>query len=138
MQIYKDWFGKKLRELRLKAGYNTQGEFAEDMNVQTPTVSRWETGEDSPGDERLPKICALLGVHQDSFLQFPSAPTSKEFGTTFEDAILFLQRLEKAEPDIRRTVLRELGLLVKPDLQSQTDAIRPDAPAKPQSRKKDK
>lgn len=62
MDIYRQQFGKRLREARKKIPGLTQERLAEKIGVEGPSVSRWETGDDFPENSRLPNICAALGV----------------------------------------------------------------------------
>jgi transcriptional regulator with XRE-family HTH domain len=70
MDIYRNLFGKRLRQAR-KATTLTQSDLAEKLGVEPSTVSRWETGKDFPGDHRLPAICKSLGVELSYFEQQP-------------------------------------------------------------------
>lgn len=77
MKIYKTWFGKRFRTLRTKAGFS-QETFAQEMDVKTASVSRWETGDSFPEtEEKFQKICALLKCKESDFLILPP-PTPQE------------------------------------------------------------
>lgn len=71
LEIYKKFFGEKLRKAIIAAGLN-QSRLAELLKVEPPTISRWVNGHDFPDDERLPDICQHLGVKQHYFLQMHS------------------------------------------------------------------
>ena len=59
LSTYSGRFGARLRELRAKAGLS-QAEFAEAMQVQQSTISRWELGERFPPADALPAIAKVL------------------------------------------------------------------------------
>lgn len=50
-----------VKELRIKAGMQ-QKELAIALNVQQPSVSRWEQQKADPTDENVDKLAALFGV----------------------------------------------------------------------------
>lgn len=56
---------KKLRE---KAGI-TQKEFADLLEVGQSTVAMWETGENAPRTDKLPKIAEILQCSIDDLFQ---------------------------------------------------------------------
>lgn len=55
-------FGKRLKKARKKAGYNSQEEFAQVLNVRRATVTAWERGENFPTLPNLSDICRYLSV----------------------------------------------------------------------------
>lgn len=66
MKIYKEHFGKKLREATKAAGV-TQAKLAEAVGVEPPAVSRWVNGLDFPDDSRMGPICEFLKVEPEFF-----------------------------------------------------------------------
>lgn len=67
MEIYRLFFGQRLREALARAALN-QSRFAEMLNVETSTVSRWVNGRDFADDSRLNQICTILNVNKDYFV----------------------------------------------------------------------
>lgn len=57
---------QRLAELRKQRGL-TQGELAERMNVEQPTVQRWEAGKREPSISTLQDIARALGVRPSEF-----------------------------------------------------------------------
>ncbi len=55
---------KALKKLREKTGL-TQKDIASALNIDTSTVTKWETGESRPRAEKLPEIARLLGCSVD-------------------------------------------------------------------------
>lgn len=66
MQIYKTFFGQKLRAAR-KENKLSQEKLASSLSVEPPSISRWENGHDFPDDSRLDLICSELGVPVEYF-----------------------------------------------------------------------
>lgn len=110
MEIYKKWFGKRLIELREQAGYRTQDKFAEAVGVKNASASRWETGDSFPDEKHFKKICKVLRVTPERFLQFREIDKEQRFGSTFADAIALLSAFEKAGHDTQEAVLSLLDL----------------------------
>ncbi|MGE3756891.1 MAG: helix-turn-helix domain-containing protein [Pseudobdellovibrionaceae bacterium] len=95
MRIYKEHFGKKLRQARKSLGLR-QSDLAEAVGVEPSTVSRWETGEDSPDDVRLPTICKTLKVSPDYFVDAPNPTTIGDLASG--DAKRIIEILEQRLP----------------------------------------
>lgn len=62
--------GERLKELR-RALNIKQDQMARDLNISTPTLSRYETGERQPHIQTLFLISSYLNVSADYFLQQP-------------------------------------------------------------------
>lgn len=67
MDIFRQQFGVRLRAARKRIPGLTQEKLAEIVDVEGPSVSRWETGHDFPEDFRLPAICKAVGVKPEYF-----------------------------------------------------------------------
>jgi transcriptional regulator with XRE-family HTH domain len=105
VEIYKKWFGKRLIELREQAGYRTQDKFAEAVGVKNASASRWETGDSFPGKKHFAKICKVLRVDANEFLEFPNVDKSV---VSIDDAISVLETFRDTTPvrrDFARAVL---------------------------------
>jgi transcriptional regulator with XRE-family HTH domain len=115
MDFVNQLFGKRLKEIREASGLK-QREVADAVGVETPTVSRWETGEFLPDDHKLKALCkALKKDPQDFFmptaLQIESIrlrPKPEDF-TNSRDAIgaaaAFLAKFASLPPPFQRAVL---------------------------------
>lgn len=55
-------FGRKLRALRIAAGYTEAKDFAVRIGKSPEQLSRWENGKAQPGLDTLVKLAAILGV----------------------------------------------------------------------------
>lgn len=73
MDIYKQEFGRRLREARKRINGLSQEKLGERVGVSEASVSRWENGHDFPEDWRLPYICSALEIDQSHFLVGSSA-----------------------------------------------------------------
>lgn len=65
--MYKELFGKKLRQARVEAGY-TQQQIQEILNINRATLSRYESGEREPDFETLGKLADFYVVSVDWLL----------------------------------------------------------------------
>lgn len=66
MEIYKKFFGKKLKEA-LNASGHKQFELADELEINASAVSQWISGKDFPDDSRLPDICRFLKLDPSYF-----------------------------------------------------------------------
>lgn len=66
MQIYREHFGKKLKEA-IKNLPTSQSKLAEALEVEPPTVSRWVNAVDFPNEKHMEKICEFLNVDPSYF-----------------------------------------------------------------------
>ena len=57
-----------LAELRIKAGYPTQSEFAKVIGVKRNTICRWENGKRKPSINIIPKLAINLNVSSDAVI----------------------------------------------------------------------
>lgn len=55
-------YALSFKTLRKKRGL-TQGNLAERVGVEQPTIQRWESGKQSPSLEDLDRLASALGVH---------------------------------------------------------------------------
>lgn len=55
---------KVIRKMRLARGL-TQAKLAEALDVDTSTVTKWETGEAKPRADKLPLLAKILGCSID-------------------------------------------------------------------------
>lgn len=62
--MYKETFGKKLKQARLDAGY-TQNQIKELLNIGRSTLSLYETGRREPDIETLGKLADFYCVSID-------------------------------------------------------------------------
>lgn len=100
MQIYKAYFAEKLRKKRKDLGF-TQAELAEQIGVEPPTVSRWESGRDFPTEDKLPYLTKALSVSKD-FFEIKNEE-SKLFGLA--ETANFLSNLSARSKDAQKLVL---------------------------------
>lgn len=111
MEIYKKYFGKKLRIQRNSLNL-TQENLAVAMGVEASSVSRWETGEDFPDDDRLPLLCKTLGVGQDYFVpESQSAPIEGHLGNEILSEIHKLKRVMKAQNNLDPEVVGIVNII---------------------------
>ena len=66
----------EIRKFREAAGL-TMTELAGKLGVSVPTVSRWESGEDSPAAPRLPLLADALGCSIDQLYGRGSPPAAR-------------------------------------------------------------
>ncbi len=106
MKIYREHFGKKLRDA-IKDAKLTQAKFAETIGVEPPAVSRWVNGVDFPDESRFPKICATLKV-EPNYFGYSQTMSSNDF-------LRLLIDLEDVLPSLRSIPKDILLLLSKQD-----------------------
>lgn len=63
-------FGRHLRDLRKKHSKYSQQEMADMLNISRSTYTYYETGKSEPGQEKLKKICDILGVDFNTLLGY--------------------------------------------------------------------
>ncbi len=61
MNLFKSRFGKRLKELRKRAGY-TQEKLAEKVGIEPPNISKIENGIHFPQSDKLLKFANAFGV----------------------------------------------------------------------------
>ena len=61
MNSFKSRFGKRLKELRKRAGY-TQEKLAEKVGIEPPNISKIENGIHFPQSDKLQKFANAFGV----------------------------------------------------------------------------
>lgn len=59
----------KLKQLRIKQGFEKQFDFAEALNVKQSTLSMWETGNSKPDIDMVKKIATVLNVSVSEVLE---------------------------------------------------------------------
>lgn len=69
----KSQFGRKLRELRTRAGLS-QAALAESLGVPQSAISQWESGIHSPAVTDIPTIADALGVEPGELFKPPAPP----------------------------------------------------------------
>lgn len=98
----KVWLGKRIREAREAAGYSSQLRFSVDLGLPQSNVSRWEHGEQSPGQDNLEKIAKLTRKPMEFF-----SPVGE--GTSRNDLIVeILEMLPFAPEDALTSISRLL------------------------------
>lgn len=104
-----EYVSEKIRELRLSFGGHgiSQDELARHLDVQTNTVSRWETGAYKPKLKDLDKLAEFFAVSVSDF--FPQ----KE---DFTEPVNALLRAAKDLPDDDIEVLRQFAELKRAQL----------------------
>jgi HTH-type transcriptional regulator/antitoxin HipB len=65
-------FGQRLQQLRKAAGL-TQAQLAEQIGLSQNGLSQWEAGLREPGISQVAKLCEVLGVKCDAFMEAPAA-----------------------------------------------------------------
>ena len=76
MKSFEECFGERLKRLREKSGFGTQGKFAKAVEVSANTVGRWEAGEFLP-EKKFAKIFEVLKMEPESFFE-PDGPKPSE------------------------------------------------------------
>lgn len=117
MEIYRVLFGRRLKLARERAGLK-QGQLAELLKVEPPTVSRWENGHDFPEDYRLPLLYSALNVSAEYFTgEEPNRPSPRDLKRLIEgerDELPYLplrqilEQFARAAPEIRASTLAVL------------------------------
>ena len=62
MSLARRSFAKRLRALRIAAGYENAKDFAAEIGVKEGTYNRYERAETEPNFETLLRICQVLGT----------------------------------------------------------------------------
>lgn len=62
MSMARRSFAKRLKALRIAAGYDTSREFCDEIGVKEGTYNRYERGETEPNFETLIRICQVLNT----------------------------------------------------------------------------
>jgi len=113
----KQVFGKRLQEMRIKAGYARQLDLAAKIGTVVTTISNYESGKRLPDAEMLARIVEALPCNADYLLGFEDKPTyseafiSKNTGLTNESIARlsdFASHYESSE-SIMRTINYLLG-----------------------------
>lgn len=81
-----DEVGRRLREARLRAGFERQEDVAALLGVSRELISYWETGQRRPGAAHLQKLCRLYGRSLDEILTGDGAPEQEPADLLFRDA----------------------------------------------------
>lgn len=74
----KQKFGQRLKEMRLKAGYERQIDLAKKLGTVVQTISNYESGSRLPDAEMLARIVEVLPCNADYLLGFEDKPTYAE------------------------------------------------------------
>lgn len=115
MDFVNQLFGKRLKEIREASGLK-QREVADAVGVETPTISRWETGEFLPDDQKLKALCKVFKKDPQDFfmptaLQIESVrlrPKPEDFTNSRDSlgaAAAFLAKFASLSPPFQRAVL---------------------------------
>lgn len=88
--------GENIRECR---GAMKQSELAEQLGVNTTTVSRWENGQNAPSSEMIQKIATILDVKPERLLKTTPLPKMKEVNerSLKEDRGMMIYRFSENE-----------------------------------------
>lgn len=78
--------GRRLREARLKAGFDRQEDVAVLLGVSRELISYWETARRRPGAAHLQKLCRLYGRSLDEILTGDGVPEQEPADLLFRDA----------------------------------------------------
>jgi|GEM_PF-4687652 len=103
-QENKGTIGSRIKDLRTKAGYKTQKEFADALGVSKAVFSRWENDKHQPDLNALGDIATLVGSNCDYIIRGVSTEhldAHKHYGLS-NDALNVLAELnteEEALPD---------------------------------------
>lgn len=62
MDNYKKLVGEKIREFRKGAGFKTQTDLANAMDLDQPRIAKWESGASLPDPKNLKRLCKALGI----------------------------------------------------------------------------
>lgn len=110
MQIYKTFFGERLREALRRAG-KTQAYLAEKMGVKDSTVSRWVNGHDFPDDDKIPGICEALKIERAFFENAPLSDLAREperaprADPAVADALIEITRLSRENAELKMKII---------------------------------
>lgn len=111
MSFLSDAFGRTLKSLR-----SDQGIRQDKLGIaEGATVSRWESGQFLPGDDKIEEILKALKVEPDEFLRHMAGITNKpalEVSEILQElkSVPILVAYEKAKPDKQLHVRQILGL----------------------------
>jgi len=111
--------GKKLKELRRKAG-KTQQEVADELGVHFTTVSKWERHGDLP-QARIPQMASILGVPESELRGAPTpedppaGPTVQVVRSRAAQGEWMAAVIQGVEDRDLAWVLAAIGSLVDPD-----------------------
>jgi transcriptional regulator with XRE-family HTH domain len=61
-KTFSKMFAQRLRAYRVLAGYDTAHGFAQQIEEEPNTYTRWERGETMPNIELLVRMCLALGI----------------------------------------------------------------------------
>lgn len=86
MNNIKKLIGQRIRARRIEKGFGNQTLFAKTIGTDTSRVSRWETGEDTPGPIHQAAICKALDCGPELF----DEKVTPEKAPTFEQRKLEL------------------------------------------------
>ena len=129
----KEKFGKYLKNARLKAGYEKISYLAKVSRIPQSTISRLESGQQSPSLETLRKLAPALDISYDALLIIAGYVTADDYKTKMS-AINIATEIKKQEkegrsPDIRK--IARAGDKLNSDQQAQllkvAQAIFPEA-----------
>ena len=106
-------FGKRLKKARKAAGYRTQSQLAERLDITKDTVENWEQGKAYPTIDGFLRLCDLLGCSSDYLLgrineKDHDIQFIHDFTGLSEDAIEQMQVYSKHNPWITKALENDL------------------------------
>lgn len=104
----KEQFGKYIKNARLKAGYEKISYLAKVSGIPQSTISRLESGQQSPSLETLRKLAPALDISYDALLIIAGYVTADDYKTKIS-AINIATEIKRQEnegrsPDIRKII----------------------------------
>lgn len=105
--------GKLIKELRLKAGYSSLSELAEDCGINKSTLSRIEAGLNKPTPETLNALAPYLNVEPQQLLTAAgyipdkTQEVNRRLETNWPETVKILRRsTKKASPGHDKLIAR--------------------------------
>lgn len=116
METMKQFVGKRVRELRKRAGFKTIESLAEAMQVHPNSVGEIERGANWISPEMLPRLSRVLGVRAGAFFESdspeknPTVEALLEIVQSQERRIVALESRSELSPRVREVIaiLREV------------------------------
>lgn len=100
---YKDTFGANLKRAIRGSSFGTYEKFAEFMQVDRTTVSRWCIGQNLPKQEIIEKIAGALGTSYDSLFAeeaMPSQPDSSRIDELYREMQALKEQVNRPAQNI--------------------------------------
>jgi len=113
----KQKFGQRLKEMRLKAGYERQIDLATKLGTVVQTISNYESGKRLPDAEMLSRIVDILPCNADYLLGFEDRPTYSDTYIS-EETLLSQKAIDALRLFVNATKKEKLGRCIQTALLS--------------------